>query len=92
MIEVDVYLLPYGSKDRKTQIGRLVIINDGTGCPTFGNYTYNLEEDSDLIGNDKLSEFPRIAGIWSLIHKILDKEFEGNSLDKLIKIIKGEQK
>lgn len=43
MLEIRIDLVPYGRESGRRELGRLRIVNDGTGDYLIGNYTVNAE-------------------------------------------------
>jgi hypothetical protein len=82
MIVVKIELWPYGNEAKKTEIGKMSIINDGTGSKSLGNYDVKVFKETNLNKiwrQIKLLNFPRKQfGIWELIelslHEILNRK------------------
>jgi len=70
MIRVTVELVPHGDEERKREIGRLEIANDGSGDEETGNYTGRLfaEYTPEEGRRGRLFSFARQRqSVWSLI-------------------------
>lgn len=87
MIVVKIELWPFGDESQKTEIGRTLIANDGTGSVSRGNYdvrvlrrnAYTLsgtEFDSSATRTGRVEGYPRLSyNIWRLILRALRSAF-----------------
>ena len=42
MVVVKIEIWPFGEESKASEIGRMTIVNDGTGTPSLGNYRVRL--------------------------------------------------
>lgn len=61
MIAIDISLWPHGFSDLSENLGRIEIINDGSGTATRGNYDIILyQKNSNKVWKKgKVTNFPR---------------------------------
>ncbi len=75
MIRVTVELLPGGREDRKRHLGTAIIVNDGSGDLSTGNYTVSLSKrgrPKDKWKTGSVRRFPRKRlGAWDLLYRAL---------------------
>lgn len=80
MIVIKIELWPGGCKDKAYEIGKMVLINDGNGTPTLGNYHVYLSKQRHKPSKrtltaswrTKLMGFPRRRlGVYHLIYQAL---------------------
>jgi len=73
MIEVKINLVPFGMREGERQIGYIKLCNDGTGNTEFGNYRYEISDDSGVVISGSLRGFKRERNIFHLLKEVLDK-------------------
>ena len=69
MLVVKIELWPKGDESKARQIGRIDIINDGTGTSEFGNYNVNIHH-SELLNKTPLSRFYKIGKVTGFMRKL----------------------
>jgi len=78
MLEIQVKLVPHGRRDQEKSVGRVFIINDGTGTKTRGNYrvafgTILPDKRVRVWKQGEIKNHPRKAkSVWKLIKKAFD--------------------
>lgn len=79
MIKITVEFFPHGSVDNKRVIAHGYIINDGTGTPARGNYSFGLFKKIKRVWcSGTIKNFPRKSySIWRLLYLMLDKIYGG---------------
>lgn len=82
MLVVKVELWRHGNENDVTEIGRLYVINDGTGTKERGNYelylcrrgTTERPPDGVYTGKGRIKDYPRKSyPAWELIRRGLNK-------------------
>lgn len=78
MLRITIELVPYGNEDLAREIGQVKIINDGSGDHKYGNYTYELSDDTNTITNPTsikgtLKEHYRLQSVFRLLQAVLNK-------------------
>jgi len=75
MIRVTIEIFPVGSVRQGKIAGKALIVNDGTGAKTRGNYLVQIYGGNNkLLGTAKLKDFPRKRlGVWSLLKRCLNE-------------------
>lgn len=69
MLIVEIKIWPFGNREREEVLGRLEIINDGTGNSMRGNY-YTRSETLETI---KVKDWPRLSkNVWELLREVLN--------------------
>ena len=75
MIVIKVEIWPYGDASKARSLGVAVIVNDGTGRATSGNYSVHLSTAGDHARkwkSGKVKQFPRKKLLaWDLIYRAL---------------------
>uniref|UniRef100_A0A6M3KT39 Uncharacterized protein n=1 Tax=viral metagenome TaxID=1070528 RepID=A0A6M3KT39_9ZZZZ len=76
MIVAKIELWPCGSYEGSYELGRVVIVNDGTGDKDFGNYNvrFHTGRSTDLLGvisKGRVKNFKRSLGVFNLLLKSL---------------------
>ena len=75
MVEVVVTLYPRGGRRHPVQLGRGVIINDGSGTETRGNYNVGFGKCRGSVRSIRTGQvkgFPRKSlGTWELLASAL---------------------
>lgn len=89
MIVIRAELWPGGDKERASPLGTCVIVNDGTGSLTRGNYRVRLStkrgfkdprkpKPGEVWRECRVEEFPRKRfGTWDIMHKALRTMLRG---------------
>lgn len=73
MIRITVELIPGGVGEPQI-LGTAIIVNDGTGTATVGNYTYALSHRRRIWRSGVLEGFPRKQlNVWDLLFRVLKK-------------------
>ena len=76
MLVVKIELWPGGWEDRKKEIGRLVIVNDGSGTKNRGNYRTLLMRrgtKNTVLREGRVGNHSRLSkSVWNLVHKALE--------------------
>lgn len=70
MLRVIIEDWPYGIEDRKTVLGHMDIVNDGTGTVEVGNYYINVvgdDEFSSRVSQYYAGSHKRELGWWPLV-------------------------
>jgi hypothetical protein len=68
MLRVTLDLEPWGSQENKKHLGRLEIVNDGTGDEDMGNYRVKIIGANGIVENMKyITGYPRKLGAWYLV-------------------------
>jgi hypothetical protein len=71
MIVITVELWPRGDSAKKKRIAKMVIINDGSGTETKGNYSCQIHTQR-TSKHGRIENFPRKRqNVWILIGKCL---------------------
>ena len=71
-IRVTVELLPHGDESKAQVLGRLTIVNDGSGDDYVGHYAGVLEAEYTTGRSGRVREFQRgTHSVWSLIGAFL---------------------
>ena len=73
MIEISVNLIPYGDRTNEVSIGKITVINDGTGTSAIGNYKVIVEDCRGKVSKFKIDDFERNKGAFNLMELILKK-------------------
>ena len=71
-----INLHPHGNLDHLQNIGTIVIVNNGTGTDSKGNYDYVLYKRSSgsVWKQGKIEDFPRKRlGGYDLLFRVLEK-------------------
>lgn len=83
MIVVTMELWPGGTEDRKRGLGVVVITNDGTGTPEYGNYRYTISHAGKFFGKRKepfkqgrVKGFSRKLSPYRLLCRVLKDAME----------------
>ena len=71
MIVVKIEIWPFGSESKKREIGKVIIINDGTGNNIIGNYKVQIEDKIAEIKNHHREE-----SVYKLLLKSLKAIYE----------------
>lgn len=74
MLVVTIDLLPQGDESKKETIGKMFIINDGTGDVATGNYQVSLMRrgENKIWKQGNVRGFPRITlGAYDLLYRAL---------------------
>ena len=74
MIEVKISLNSYGRGKEIWELGKIKIINDGTGSDSRGNYTVKFFDRNDsLFKKAEIKNHPRKSeSIWKLLKKAME--------------------
>lgn len=83
MIRITIEMVPQGDDDRAYVMAQGVIINQGSGTPTLGNYEYGLSKQTNVPGRDpgltrtgKVTGFNRKSyNVWHLVKAVLEDAF-----------------
>ena len=69
MIVVKIELWQFGFEERKKELGRAVIVNDGTGTHQKGNYLIKFyDRNARCFRSTNLENWPRLTNsIWKLM-------------------------
>ena len=60
MINIPINLWPYGDDMREKSLGRIVIVNDGTGTVDRGNYYVRIFDGNNrMIREGRVIDWPR---------------------------------
>jgi len=71
MIRIKIELVPHGNEALTETLGKILIINDGSGNKEMGNYNYMLfDGKGEMIYKGQYKKFPRALGFWRLIQEI----------------------
>ena len=78
MIEIQIRMVPRGMREEERPIGRVFIVNDGTGTETKGNYnvafsTILPDRRVRVWKSGKIKNHPRKAkSVWKLVKAAFD--------------------
>lgn len=76
MIRIRIELVPHGNDKIIREIGRMEIVNDGTGDNRIGNYDIRLfrrGSKTTIQNTGKIYSYPRKAySIWVLLKKAIE--------------------
>lgn len=72
MLRITIDLVPFGKEDLKREIGKIEIINDGTGDYKLGNYKYTIGDETGTI-KSKLKGHNRLQSVFHLLKSVLNK-------------------
>jgi hypothetical protein len=75
VIRVDVTLLPHGRVRGAAELGRIEIVNDGTGDEYFGNYDVEVQTPYKH-SRVRIENYQRDQGWGPLVAEALHKELE----------------
>lgn len=72
MIVITIELWKKGSRLNKVPRGKIIIVNDGTGSKTKGNYDVHFyDRNGRGFRSERLENWPRNAkSIWKMLNKI----------------------
>jgi len=73
MLEIDVSLIPFGFRDAKRSIGKIVIINDGTGTGVAGNYEYSFRKEDKTVISGKIKGVRRDRDVFYFLRDLLNE-------------------
>jgi hypothetical protein len=73
VIRVTVDLLPMASEQRKSTLGKIVIVNDGTGDEYFGNYDVARFDGDRVIRHVRVENHIRAEGWDALLRYALEE-------------------
>lgn len=89
MIVVNIEMWPKGDESKKRPIGRIVIINEGSGDVHNGNYNAILEKTAEYAAPENVGKawkrvtvegFDRIRrGPYDLLYQVLKKAVAGRN-------------
>ncbi len=74
MIVITVELWPGGRESEKRTLASMVIVNDGTGSETRGNYDYLVAGKRGLVGmgRGRIENWHRQSQhVWKLVRRVL---------------------
>ena len=78
MVRITIELIPDGDETQAKPLGKIVIVNDGTGTETAGNYTAEIGHTGRYIGRlpdpykvATVKNFNRRHSIYALLQKVL---------------------
>lgn len=72
MLRITIDLVPLGKEEFKREIGKITIVNDGTGDYRIGNYRYTVGDDTGTI-KGKLKGHNRLKSVFHLLRDVLNK-------------------
>lgn len=67
MLRVTVDLVPFGDEEKSRPIAEMIIANDTTGTPDFGNYVFAMWSDKDGTDYGTLQNYYRGNGPFELV-------------------------
>lgn len=83
MLVIKAELWPGGWEDRKETIGKMSIINDGTGSESHGNYhTITMAMPGPAVVG-QVTDFPRKEKhVWDLVYEALKGTLDDETVDR----------
>lgn len=72
MLEVKVYMVPFGIREAQEEISSIRIWNKGNGNIEIGHYGYEITDSKGLKIEGNMDGFSRGEGALNLIKKILN--------------------
>lgn len=85
MVRITVEMIPHGMEKHKKTIATCVIVNDGTGTKTNGNYNvyFNGAVNKSHVPI-RVVDFNRTRkSIWGLLHRALDMKINHGGGDPI---------
>ena len=73
MLRITIELVPYGQEEFKREIGKIIIYNTGTGDHAYGNYKYEVVDDSADSIKGTLVGHNRMQSVFKLLQSVLNK-------------------
>ena len=72
MLVIKIELWPYGYATGARELGRMYIINDGTGTAKRGNYRVDRWTGAQTVHYRKIKNWPRMRkNVWALLKAAL---------------------
>ena len=82
MIDINLDIVPFGFESQRRSIGRIQVINTGTGTKEFGNYKIVITDKGQNY-TFFLDKFKRDLGIFVLLELALEKYNSTTQWDNL---------
>ncbi len=71
MIVAKIELWPHGYENEAKEIGRIYIVNDGSGDVMSGNYNVQIEYEDGKYNKGKIEGHDRTKSVYHLLAKAL---------------------
>jgi len=72
MLEVKIYMVPFGIREAQRELFSIKIWNKGHGSTDIGDYGYEITGDKDLEIKGDLDKYERKNGALVLLKEILE--------------------
>ena len=86
MLRVRVDIVPFGIESDSSEIGQMIIANDGTGDTSLGSYAFVYSDTHGEYSEGTVKNFSRREGFWKLISECLTKPSEVDNEDLINRI------